>query len=225
MRTVLLVSDDPEHRAAAQGALREDGYAFRAESGIERGLAAARELRPDLLCLDVGAGVTAGGLAALLRDPQVQGGLPVLAIAGREQFHLVGPGAGVADVIATPLDPAELRLRASRLLAARGAGSGRIVRRGGLLIDQERYTVRLGDEAVDLTYKEYELLRFLAQHPGKAFTREMLLNRVWGYDYYGGARTVDVHIRRIRAKIERHEPYIETVRNVGYRFADEARPR
>ena len=83
--------------------------------------------------------------------------------------------------------------------------------------------MRLGDEAVDLTYKEYELLRFLAQNPGKAFTREMLLNQVWGYDYYGGARTVDVHIRRIRAKIERHEPYIETVRNVGYRFVEEPR--
>ena len=225
MRTILLVSGDPEHLTAAQAALRGDGYGFRAESGIERGLDAARELRPDLLCLDLSAGAAAGALDTLLRDPQVQGGLPVLAIAAREQFHLVGPGAGVADVIATPLDPAELRLRAARLLDAPGAGGGRILRRGGLLIDQERYTVRLGDEAVDLTYKEYELLRFLAQHPGKAFTREMLLNQVWGYDYYGGARTVDVHIRRIRAKIERHEPYIETVRNVGYRFAEELRPR
>ena len=73
---------------------------------------------------------------------------------------------------------------------------------------------------VDLTYKEYELLRFLALNPGKAFTREMLLNQVWGYDYYGGSRTVDVHVRRIRAKIELHEPYIETVRNVGYRFVE-----
>ena len=74
-------------------------------------------------------------------------------------------------------------------------------------------------EPVDLTYKEFELLKFLATHPGKVFTREVLLDKVWGYDYYGGTRTVDVHIRRLRAKIETGPtPYIETVRNVGYKF-------
>ena len=95
-----------------------------------------------------------------------------------------------------------------------------MLRRGPLVIDLERYTVTVDGEVVDLTYKEYELLRFLATNPGKPFTREALLNQVWGYDYYGGSRTVDVHIRRIRAKIERHEPFIETLRNVGYRFVD-----
>ena len=90
-------------------------------------------------------------------------------------------------------------------------------------MDLTTYQIFEAGHPVTLTYKEYELLRFLAQNPGKAFTREMLLNQVWGYDYYGGARTVDVHIRRIRAKIERHEPYIETVRNVGYRFVEEPR--
>ena len=76
------------------------------------------------------------------------------------------------------------------------------------------------EQVVDLTYKEYELLRFLATNRGRPFTREALLNQVWGYDYYGGSRTVDVHVRRIRAKIEEHEPFIETVRNVGYRFTE-----
>ena len=225
MQRILLVTDNPEHLTAAQAALREDGHSVRVEPTLERGLVAARELQPALLCLDLSVGLTAGGLAALLRDPQVRSGMPVLAISERAQFYLVGPGVAVGDVIAPPIDPAELQLRVARLLSSAGAASEPLLRRGALVIDQERYAVRLGDDAVDLTYKEYELLRFLAQNPGKAFTREMLLNQVWGYDYYGGARTVDVHIRRIRGKIERHEPYIETVRNVGYRFAEEPRIR
>ena len=226
MHQVLVVSDNPAHVAAVLAALREDGYTVRNEPSLERTLVAAREAQPELLCLDVGVGVTPGGLAALLRDPQVQSGIAVLAIAKPEQFYLVAPGVGVADVIVPPLDTAELRLRIGRLLTDRSASADHgLLQRGALVIDQERYAVRLGDGAVDLTYKEYELLRFLAQNPGKAFTREMLLNQVWGYDYYGGSRTVDVHIRRIRAKVERHEPYIETVRNVGYRFVDEQRTR
>ena len=85
----------------------------------------------------------------------------------------------------------------------------------------ERYEVHVGGAPADLTYKEFELLKFLALHPGKPFTREALLDKVWGYDYYGGTRTVDVHIRRLRAKIEAHGvTYIETVRNVGYKFLE-----
>ncbi len=223
MQSVLLISDNADHLAVVRAALRGDGHALRSEPTIDRGLIAAREQQPDLLCLDLSSASAVNGLSALLRDPDLRAGPPLLAIAAPEQFYLVGPGSGVSDVIVTPLDRDELQLRISRLVSAASAEDSQLLRRGELLIDQERYTVRLGDAAVDLTYKEYELLRFLAQNPGKAFTREMLLNQVWGYDYYGGARTVDVHIRRIRAKIERHEPYIETVRNVGYRFVEEPR--
>jgi len=225
MHTLLVVSNNPEHLTAMQVALREDGYTVRAEPTLEQGIVVARKLRPELFCLDIDIGLTAGALSALLRDPQVENNMQVLAIAGREQFYLVGAESGVADVITPPLDPAEIQLRVARLLSAPGAESEQLLLHGELLIDQERYTVRLSDDVVDLTYKEYELLRFLAQNPGKAFTRDMLLNQVWGYDYYGGARTVDVHVRRIRAKIEHREPYIETVRNVGYRFVEEPRLR
>ena len=90
---------------------------------------------------------------------------------------------------------------------------------GGLEIDEDRYEVRVGGAPVELTYKEFELLRFLMSRPGKVFTREMLLEQVWGYDYFGGSRTVDVHIRRIRSKIEQEgHAYIRTVRGVGYIF-------
>jgi DNA-binding response OmpR family regulator len=94
-----------------------------------------------------------------------------------------------------------------------------VLRCGALLIDLANYKVMLDGRPIELTFKEYELLRFLASNRDKVFTREALLNRVWGYDYFGGARTVDVHIRRLRSKIEdRGHAFIETIRNVGYRF-------
>ena len=90
---------------------------------------------------------------------------------------------------------------------------------GPLSLNLETYQASIENTPLDLTYMEYELLKFLAQNPGKVFTREMLLSRVWGYEYYGGARTVDVHIRRLRAKMgEEHANLIQTVRSVGYRF-------
>lgn len=97
---------------------------------------------------------------------------------------------------------------------------GNIIRCGELEIDVSRYEVRVSGQKVDLTYTEYELLRFLSTRAGQVFSRDVLLNKVWGYDYFGGARTVDVHIRRLRAKIETgSHVFIETMRNIGYRFA------
>src|SRR5690606_21959860 len=139
------------------------------------------------------------------------------------QLGLLGPSVRVDDLAPTPLDADALRLRMSRLIWAQsGAEDGPVIRPGSLLIDLERYKVTVDGQVVDLTYKEYELLRFLASNPGKPFTREALLNQVWGYDYYGGSRTVDVHVRRSRSKIEQREQFIDTVRNVGYRFVEGA---
>ena len=166
------------------------------------------------------AGMTGGGLAALLRDPAIEGAASVLAIAAPEQLALLGPGVAVSDFIVPPLDAEELRVRVLRALWNDGGEGGSVLTRGGVVIDLERYTVTVDGEVVDLTYKEYELLACLAGSPGRPFTREALLDRVWGYDYYGGARTVDVHVRRIRSKIEGRRQYVETVRNVGYRFID-----
>lgn len=221
MRGVVLISENPAHRAETERALRLDGREVRTEPTVERGLVAMREWRPALVLLDLAVGLTAGGLAAFLRDPQVRDAASVIAIAAPQQLQLVGAGVGVDDIVVPPLDEDELRVRVARALALRsGDDNGSVLRRRSLVIDRERYTVTLDGEVVDLTFKEYELLRFLASNPGKPFTREALLSRVWGYDYYGGSRTVDVHVRRIRAKIERRERYIETLRNVGYRFVD-----
>jgi two-component system, OmpR family, alkaline phosphatase synthesis response regulator PhoP len=124
------------------------------------------------------------------------------------------------DFCLAPFQPVELEARLGHLFWRTGRGSRpELVEYGPLVLNLETYQAAVGRRPLDLTYMEYELLKFLATHPGKVFTRETLLSRVWGYEYYGGARTVDVHIRRLRAKLgEEHANLISTVRSVGYRF-------
>jgi DNA-binding response OmpR family regulator len=125
------------------------------------------------------------------------------------------------DFCLSPFHPSELEARIRHLVWTTGDAPIRseIVEHGELSLNLETYQASIGGRPLDLTYMEYELLKFLAQNPGKVFTREILLSRVWGYEYYGGARTVDVHIRRLRAKLgEEHAGLIQTVRSVGYRF-------
>jgi DNA-binding response OmpR family regulator len=124
------------------------------------------------------------------------------------------------DFCLAPFHPKELEVRLRHLFWRAGRGSRpEIVEYGDLMLNLETYQAALDGKPLDLTYMEYELLKFFATHPGKVFTREQLLSRVWGYEYYGGARTVDVHVRRLRAKLgEEHASLIQTVRSVGYRF-------
>ncbi len=122
------------------------------------------------------------------------------------------------DFAVEGIGPAELDLRLKMLLDSADV-TGEKVKVGGLVIDEAGYSATLDGLPLDLTYTEFELLRYLAIHPGRVFSREQLLAEVWGYDYYGGTRTVDVHVRRLRAKLgSEHEALITTVRNVGYRF-------
>ena len=124
------------------------------------------------------------------------------------------------DFCLTPFHPKELEARMRHQFWRSGRGTRpEIVEYGDLVLNLETYQAAFGHRPLDLTYMEYELLKFLATHPGKVFTREQLLSRVWGYEYYGGARTVDVHVRRLRAKLgDEHANLIQTVRSVGYRF-------
>jgi DNA-binding response OmpR family regulator len=139
-------------------------------------------------------------------------GSKIFLIVRGEQLREGRYPEGADDFVVEGAEETEVLARLRRLC---GEGTGG----EGLEIDEDRYQVRLDGSPVELTYKEFELLRFLASRPGKVFTREVLLRQVWGYDYFGGARTVDVHIRRIRSKIERGgRTYIRTVRGVGYVF-------
>lgn len=129
------------------------------------------------------------------------------------------------DFIIGPIDTAELDVRLKHLLWRSGRGLvPEMIEYGPLLLNLETYQATISGRIMDLTYMEYELLKFLASRPGKVFSRETLLSRVWGYEYYGGARTVDVHVRRLRAKLgEQQESLIQTVRSVGYRFGSPRR--
>lgn len=142
-------------------------------------------------------------------------GVRILAVLRYEQVRSLDNRASLDDFVADGGTGEEVRARL-RLLSMEEREAAAV---GELEVDEDRYEVRVGGAIVDLTFKEFELLRFLMSRPGKVFTREVLLEQVWGYDYFGGARTVDVHIRRIRSKIEREgHVYIRTVRGVGYIF-------
>ncbi|WP_081925024.1 winged helix-turn-helix transcriptional regulator [Bifidobacterium actinocoloniiforme] len=162
-------------------------------------------------------------------------GTPVILVLSEGGFTVVNRDWGLTDIVVRTASPAEVEARL-RLVIEGGRRShpsapipaasqaepepeeGQI-RAGDLLVDTDGYTARLRGQPIDLAYKEFELLKYLVQHPGRVFTRAQLLQEVWGYDYYGGTRTVDVHIRRLRAKLGgEYEHLIGTVRNVGYRF-------
>jgi DNA-binding response OmpR family regulator len=149
---------------------------------------------------------------------------PLLAILTEGGLAALSPEWGVDDVILDTAGPAEVDARIRLALGRFAAGAAEpeergVIRSGDLAIDEATYTARLRGTALDLTFKEFELLKYLAQHAGRVFTRAQLLQEVWGYDYYGGTRTVDVHVRRLRAKLgPEHEALIGTVRNVGYKF-------
>ncbi|ANH38156.1 Transcriptional regulatory protein YycF [Nocardioides dokdonensis FR1436] len=150
---------------------------------------------------------------------------PVLLVVTEGGLSVVGHDWGMDDVVLHTSGPAELeariRISIGRLSARRDADDpeSHLIRSGGVVVDDESYTARIGKRPLDLTFKEFELLKHLAQHPGRVFNRQQLLQEVWGYDYFGGTRTVDVHVRRLRAKLgPENETLIGTVRNVGYRF-------
>ena len=146
--------------------------------------------------------------------------LPLLALVEKGGLRELGQAQGLEDFLPAPAAPEEVEVRLRFLLKrlnhlAPGGG----IRQGDLELNVDRYEVSLDGEPLELTYKEFELLKFLATHPGRVFSRDQLLNQVWGYNFIGGTRTVDVHVRRLRAKLgPKHASLIETVRNVGYKF-------
>ncbi|MEZ0165347.1 winged helix-turn-helix domain-containing protein [Kineococcus sp. LSe6-4] len=156
---------------------------------------------------------------------------PLLLIVTEGGMAVVAADWGADDVVLDTCGPAELdarlRLTAGRLrrpAEQEQDGTTSEIRAGDVVVDEAAYSARVRGRQLDLTYKEFELLKHLAQHPGRVFTRAQLLQEVWGYDYFGGTRTVDVHVRRLRAKLgAEHENAIGTVRNVGYRFVTSSR--
>ncbi|NBU32423.1 MAG: DNA-binding response regulator [Actinobacteria bacterium] len=148
---------------------------------------------------------------------------PVMVISTEGGLAAIASDWGISDVILDTAGPAEIetriRLAVGRVAIENPQATQAEIHAGELVIDETAYSAKLRGRILDLTYKEFELLKYLAQHPGRVFSRSQLLQEVWGYDYFGGTRTVDVHIRRLRAKLGvENESLIGTVRNVGYRF-------
>ncbi len=152
--------------------------------------------------------------------------VPVLGVFSAGGLVALSADWSLSDVLLDTAGPAEvdarLRLAVSRRMSAEAA-TDPVVTAGDLVIDEDTYSAKLRGRPLDLTYKEFELLKYLAQNPGRVFSRAQLLHEVWGYDYFGGTRTVDVHVRRLRAKLgPEHEALIGTVRNVGYKLDQQA---
>jgi DNA-binding response OmpR family regulator len=218
-RIVFLTERSPHEVLPAALTLGAD---LKAEPPGPDAIARLPDLAPDLVVLDGGADP----------DRAFEAGSVLRAAGGPTGVLLVLPRSElsqrkwheVADEFVFPeAGEAELRLRLDLLRLRRGESGEAVVRLGPVAINVESYQVTVGGSPLDLTYKEFELLRFLAEHRGRVFTRAKLLQEVWGYDFYGGTRTVDVHVRRLRAKLgPAHEHLIETVRGVGYRAVDVA---
>ena len=156
---------------------------------------------------------------------------PLIIITTEGGLSAINADWGITDVILVTAGPAEVDARI-RIVIGKDAieqlaknPSLKEIRSGEVVIDEDSYTAKIKGRTLDLTFKEFELLKYLAQHPGRVFSRSQLLQEIWGYDYFGGTRTVDVHIRRLRSKLgPEFESVIDTVRNVGYRFSTSNNP-
>ena len=218
MHKVLLIDATEDLRPLAE-ALEGAGFevSHAAHDGI---LDRMRTDVPAVLLFNMLARRDAAGVRSILRSEQLPHGVAAIAVVRGDQLAAFDFSAGFDDFVVHPAPGEELAARVRKAVWLKsGVESDNTLQAGDLRMDLANYKVYVAGRPVDLTYKEYELLRFLATNRDKVFTREALLNRVWGYDFYGGARTVDVHVRRLRSKIEdRTHTFIGTVRNVGYRF-------
>ncbi len=222
---ILVIDDEPSIVQTARAYLEREGYTVQTASDGPAGLKTARAWQPDLIVLDI----MLPGLDGLeiLRQLRQDSDVYVLMLTARadETDKIVGLTLGADDYLTKPFSPRELAARVKAILRrGRGANAKEpALRFGRLRIDAEARQARKDDQPVDLTGTEFDILHALARHPGRVLSREQLIEQVWGYDYYGDERVVDVHIGRLRKKIEDDpdEPtLIVTVRGAGYRFED-----
>ncbi|HEX2259640.1 MAG TPA: response regulator transcription factor [Actinomycetota bacterium] len=157
--------------------------------------------------------------AGLMRKLRNEIEAPFVVVLNDHELKAFDWSSGPVDFLTDRCTPNELDARLKRVIQPEEPDSGDVIRRGELTINRDRFEVRVQGEVLDLTFKEFELIAYLAQRPGRVCSRRALLSEVWGYDFFGGTRTVDVHVRRLRAKLGHEAHMIETVRNVGYRFA------
>lgn len=222
MQRIHIITDNPKSLGPWQAELMRAGYPVQSSPSERRDLLQAFSQRPSELFLLDGTSVrtTPKEFLELLKVECPNHESSLVWLVTEEIAARLDPADGIDDFIVLPSSVHELLARIRLVLwRTHRVNSEDLIFAGNLVIDQANYSVSIDGRTLELTFKEYELLRFLVSHRGRVFTREALLNQVWGYDYYGGTRTVDVHIRRIRAKLgSDYEDMVETIRNVGYRF-------
>ena len=218
---VMVIEDEKEIRDLVRYNLEKAGYRVAAADG-EEGLKQLFASRPDALVLDLMLpGINGLEIVREVRGEPLTHDLPVLILTARsaEMDKLLGFEQGADDYLTKPFSPRELVARVKALLRrSKPTGSARSLEAGPLRVDLEAHVATCAGERLDLTPREFDLLAFLARHPGRALTRDELLRKVWGYDYVGETRTVDVHVRRLRAKLGEHHEMIETVLGAGYKL-------
>ncbi len=221
---ILIIGDQNKQGAELRDALkRETNFAVHIASKNGISAPAVLEREPDLILLNPKASYSEilDFYFTLKKDPQVHD-VPAVLLLDESEMRSADLPSGIQEVLYRPLRIPEAVARINLLFKrTHKVDQKNVIQRGKLSIDIAKYEVRVGDMKIDLTFTEFELLKFLCSNPGTVFTREVLLNKVWGYEYYGGTRTVDVHIRRLRSKIEGKSVFIETVRNIGYKFVSE----
>lgn len=220
---VMLIEDEKEIRDLVRYNLEKAGYRVAAAADGEAGLQQLFASRPDALVLDLMLpGMNGLEIVRELRNEPLTHDLPILVLTARsaEMDKLLGFEQGADDYLTKPFSPRELVARVKALLRRTkptGAGPAMVV--GPLRVDLDAHEAQVAGARLDLTPREFDLIAFLARNPGRALSRDELLRKVWGYDYVGETRTVDVHVRRLRAKLGDHHGLIETVLGAGYKLS------
>lgn len=224
METIVAVTQDEATRKLLKGALAQAGFRVAVTTLAELAQDGCPGDRCTVAIVDAATANSSApdAIRRVRKDPKLRE-TPLLLLVAAGQSALLEAG-DIDDFLTAPFTPEALAARVKFLLRRLGRGTleERVVL-GALTMDFAKYEVMLHHEPLDLTYKEFELLKFLVTHPDRVYSREQLLNQVWGYDYLGGTRTVDVHVRRLRAKLgPKHSACIQTIRHVGYKFTKPA---
>jgi two-component system alkaline phosphatase synthesis response regulator PhoP len=220
MANLLIIARDEEAPAGLGDSLASIGMDCSITSYANGVREAITQRLPDVILFELTERQPDEEIRGLFKRLKGERSLPVIALVSPEMLGNIDGDTEFDDFLSSPVNPAELAVRITRLLGKRRkSASDETIECDGLQIDLATCEVAVDDRLVELTFKEYELLKLLASNRGRVFTRDALLDKIWGYDYFGGDRTVDVHIRRLRSKIEEFgHTFIETVRNIGYRF-------